>query len=186
MSSRKQEVWTNLLLEISEDYQPFQNLIQDVVLNAESYEDAVEKLCATKVNTPGYIILCNNHISKNSAHGQGIAIARSRDGVDNKDILSIEQFESSGKWYIVQTNTDAFNSDVDDPRYNRAVELLDKMKNQIEPENLVKNVLRKKGVQTPLTIFAAAMDPSKDDKKDLLGVYKSNLGSGPSQSFYIQ
>lgn len=142
MSSREQEIWTNLKLEISEDHTPFQNLIQDVVLNAKNYEDAIEKLSTTKVNAPGYVILCNNQITKNAAHGQGIVIARSRDGVDNKDILSIEQFESTGKWYIVQTNMDAFNPAVHDIRHNKAIEHLDQMKNQIEPENLIQNVLR--------------------------------------------
>jgi len=37
---------------------------------------------------------------------------------------------------------DVFDSAVHDPRYNKAIEHLDQMKNQIEPENLVQNVLR--------------------------------------------
>lgn len=80
---------------------------------------------------------------------------------------------------------DVFDSAVHDPRYNKAIEHLDQMKNQIEPENLVQNVLRQKGVQTALTIFAAAMSPQRDHD-NTFGVYKTDLDPEQSRSFYIQ
>ena len=57
---------------------------------------------------------------------------------------------------------DVYKEEIKDPRYDKAVESLENIKddaNRINTSFLVENVLRQEGVQTPVTIFAAGITP---------------------------
>jgi len=57
-------------------------MMQDVALNAQTYEEAVEIFKTLKVNAPGFVIVSNPDINSSVEHGIGTVIARSRDGLD--------------------------------------------------------------------------------------------------------
>ena len=80
--------------------------MQELLLNAESYKQAVEKLSSTKLTSPCHFIvggLQNN---------EGIVISRGIDSTDHTYELSEEN------WFVLQTNVDTWL--VPDPRFEAA------------------------------------------------------------------
>lgn len=92
-----------------------------------------------------------------------MVLTRSRENLDNINVLSSKDYSGeSNKWYIVQTNMDVYKEETKDPRYIKAVESLENIKDRVERIDstfLVENVLHQEGVQTSVTIFAAGITP---------------------------
>ena len=59
-----------------------------MVLNSQSYDEAVDKLMNDKINAPGYVIVANPDVQNPSEkYGSGVVITRGRDTTDNLRIL---------------------------------------------------------------------------------------------------
>ena len=111
------------------------------------------------LNTPCFVTMANG---KNP---EGIIVARGRESVDHVEKLHAGQQQ----WFILQTNQDVWNSNVHDPRYKKAVELMQTQTPNTPAIDLVKNVLEVSGVNTSYTIFAVAMKPDQN----YLEIFKS-------------
>ena len=113
------------------------------------YETITKNLMVQNLNTPSFVTVANGK------HPEGVIIARGRETVDHIDKI----YAGQEQWYILQTNQDVWNSSVHDPRYNKAVEMLETQNQNTPAIDLVQNVLDVSGVNTHYTIFAVAMKP---------------------------
>ena len=101
----------NLNRNLDPSFNPTENVIQELLLDAKSFEEAVQVIQHAKLTSPCYVIL--GGLKDN----EGVVITRDFDQTVHTHWLSEED------WYVVQTNKDVFR--VDDRRYLRAVELMD-------------------------------------------------------------
>ena len=115
--SRQQAIWLNLHQELNSTVQPFQNFMQRLIIEGHDYDAIVGKLQSQSLNAPCYITIANGKVA------EGVIISRGRDSVDH--LAVINKASPEAKWYIAQTNMDIWNDKVRDPRYEKAVELLE-------------------------------------------------------------
>jgi hypothetical protein len=108
-------------------------------LEALSFNEAVEILKKTYINTPCYIIV--GGINEN----EGIVITRDREGTNHTSEMS------SSNWYVAQTNRDYWNTN--DGRYTLTVDSMNKLvskegdRSSVTLENIINDVLKVPGVQ---------------------------------------
>lgn len=113
--------------------------MQRLIIEGHGYTSLVDKLQTQSLNAPCYITVANGKVP------EGLIISRGRDSVDHLSVINNASLVD-GKWYIAQTNMDVWNAKVKDPRYEKAVELLDALGQTSDTHALVENVLRIKGV----------------------------------------
>jgi len=113
--------------------------MQRLIIEGHDYTSLVAKLQTQSLNAPCYITVANGK------EPEGVIISRGRDSVDHLAVINKASL-GEDKWYIVQTNMDVWNPKVRDPRYKKAVELLDALGQTTDTRALVENVLRIKGV----------------------------------------
>ena len=80
--------------------------MQELLLNAECYKEAVEKLSTAKLTSPCHFIV--GGLQEN----EGIVISRGIDSTDHTYELSEDN------WFVLQTNVDTWL--VTDPRFEAA------------------------------------------------------------------
>lgn len=136
--SRDQAIWLNLHQELNATVQPFQNFMQHLIIEGYDYKTIVDMLQSQSLNAPCYITVANGR------EPEGVIISRGRDTVDH--MAAINSTTLATKWYIAQTNMDVWHDKVRDPRYEKAVELLEALGQTTNTQALVENVLRVKGV----------------------------------------
>lgn len=112
--------------------------MQRLIIEGHDYKSLVDKLQTQSLNAPCYITVANGK------EPEGVIISRGRDTVDHLAVINKASLGS--KWYIAQTNMDVWHAKVRDPRYEKAVELLEVLGQTTDTQALVENVLRIKGV----------------------------------------
>lgn len=91
--------------------------MQHLIIEGYDYKTVVDLLQRQSLNAPCYITVANGR------EPEGVIISRGRDTVDH--MAAIDRTTLGTKWYIAQTNIDVWHSKVRDPRYEKAVELLE-------------------------------------------------------------
>ena len=88
--------------------------MQNVLLEATSFDDAVKYLKSTPMTSPGHFIVAGIKAD------EGIAISRDPDAV-----ARISKIGDNGTWYLVMTNLDAWR--MRDVRNEKAVRYLESL-----------------------------------------------------------
>ena len=68
---------------------------RSVILNARDYDEALEMLKTTEINSQMYYILSGTE------HNQGVVVTRTP-----LETIDVATLGDDGKWYLVQTNSD--------------------------------------------------------------------------------
>jgi len=85
--------------------------IREALENATSFDDAVNRITATKVIAPGYVILSG------TKKDEGVVITKGR--VETADVYRLNA--QVGRWYVVQTNNDRWQEPERFTRWKNAV-----------------------------------------------------------------
>mmetsp|Transcript_11 Transcript_11/g.21 ORF Transcript_11/g.21 Transcript_11/m.21 type:complete len:187 (-) Transcript_11:377-937(-) len=105
--------------------------IRDALTNLHTFNDAKGQLASQKISAVGYITLAGIE------RDEGVVISRDRFGSANLNQLD----SSSGKWFVVQTNNDHWDSGCYD-RCKAATENLEKLGQlEVDSETLRSEVL---------------------------------------------
>lgn len=95
------------------NYIPTQSLIEQLLLNVNSFDDAVNQMQKTFLDSPCYVII--GGLKGN----EGVVITR------DFDLTVQSHWLSDSEWFIVQTNKDVFIDP--DIRYLNAVRLMNEL-----------------------------------------------------------
>ena len=109
----KEKIKQNLWRTLDPNYIPTQSLIEQLLLNVNSFDDAVNQMQKTFLDSPCYVII--GGLKGN----EGVVITR------DFDLTVQSHWLSDSEWFIVQTNKDVFIDP--DIRYLNAVRLMNEL-----------------------------------------------------------
>lgn len=164
----------NLERNLEASRKPQGAVILDMLLEAESFDQAVEGLKTRSMTSPGHFIV--GGLSGN----EGVVISRDEDSTVHSEVLSEDT------WFIAMTNVDVWEQE--DTRYENAVKFMGELgQENVHPDGqlIIENVLWHEGVLQADSIFSAAISADRDtsvgiydapsDPTDFTLAYKSEM-----------
>ena len=140
----------NLERNLDSYYRPQALVVLDLMLDADSFEEAVETLIFTPMTSPSHFI-----VGGIKGH-EGVVISRDFDKTVNTRWLSDDD------WFVVQTNSDVWTAP--DTRYENAYNAMIKLtqsKVETDGKDIIENVLFDEGVIQDDTIFTSTISAHK-------------------------
>ena len=138
---------------LDEDYTLESHFMESLILNTESFDEAVHLVQNAKLTSPSHFILGG------LSQDEGVVISRDFDHAVDIRWLTDED------WFVVQTNSDIWTSP--DSRYLNAVEFMEDLgQGQItlDGKSIIEKVLFKEGVVQDDTIFTTTITANPSQK----------------------
>lgn len=147
-------IMDNLERNLESARKPQGSIILDLLLEADSFDEAVNGLKTRKMTSPGHFIVGG------TSGNEGAIISRDEDNTVHTEVLSEDT------WFIAMTNVDVWEQE--DSRYENAVKYMGELgQENVHPDGqlMIENVLWHEGVIQADSIFSAAISADKDTKE---------------------
>jgi len=149
------QIQGNLDRQLDPAYRPVELIIEELLLDAKSFDEAVDALLYRKVTSAGFLIV--GGIRDN----QGVVISRESEGTVNQNWLGLN--DDTTNWFLVQTNKDPWRQD--DKRYNTAMNNMEKLGRKgvsKDGTDIIEQVLWQPGVLQYDTIYTGVVTAASD------------------------
>lgn len=150
-----------------------QNQVYPVIYNirlsldeSQSFKNLVQSLSVAHLGSPCYFIVCGIN------HNEGAIITRDPESVVDLSVLDADENDDDG-WFLVQTNSDRNLTDYEERdirRYTAENRIRYIGNGEINPENMINNVLGLYPNKNPITILSSFMQPQTGEFETVMWV----------------